>query len=811
MKPENHPTIDLPTIPATRVPRQPLYFLMLFLGIISALWLHGHPVYTVTILSLTVLCSTVCWLPPQWFSLRLRMLLMTLFVTGAVSWGVVRGLQHVPLDKILIECICALALSFSFSPRRQDYGYMLLISGLLILYGALLPRGIYLLIVPAAFLLTILILCGSRTIGLSGDPDLKPGAAFTYCWGKIVFQILLVLGLLPLFYLCFPTEGTVRHGLFFTSFKTQNDNLLPPNVNTWFRPQQSKPSDVGAVFAGKPHRPKASDPSGAPVQTKTSSGMKSSGNGSSPPGRDLVFVARAPAKLYWLGQLYDRYDGQEWHCSEALSRQRTVPPQDNSHSLVQQDITIEKWISPVLYSAYRADFCNVDTKNMENLEGNFYQYRFRDVNRLPALPFTYSINSEVPYLNNLKPNPNFWPERIRRETYLSLPEKLISPRLRTRTAAIVAKAKTDYDKAIAIRDWLRNSFSYKQMSTPTPPGRESVDFFVFDLKEGHCEYFAAAMTVMARLAHLPARVAIGFSPGNYNVLTKTFEVYEYHGHAWSQLYIKGKGWLTFDATPPGAVESRATPFLIGALRDPFGNEWRVRPPELAAKMQEHLAGDGMKEEDSVLDQIIYEAVMLPENISRAGSKLQEKSSRESVLYKKLKKIGNDFWKDCLRAFQHLKTKTVKFWSWSKQHWQLVLVLLVTLAALAFLVLRLLLIGRRAYIRLHCRQLLRTAQESTAGNPDAAVKMSYRAVRKILHLAGMPRRRNIDLFDYAAQIRACDPRCGRAAWTVFVLYSRIEYGGRDASVHEAKVALKAALLLEAGILRHSRTLLNPTDK
>src|SRR5262249_333013 len=76
---------------------------------------------------------------------------------------------------------------------------------------------------------------------------------------------------------------------------------------------------------------------------------------------------------------------------------------------------------------------------------------------------------------------------------------------------------------------------------------DTLEEFLTKTKEGYCEQFAGAMAVMARIAHIPSRVAIGFAPGNvqgdlYIVTTK-------HAHAWVELYFPGYGWLPFEPTP----------------------------------------------------------------------------------------------------------------------------------------------------------------------------------------------------------------------------------------------------------------------
>ena len=208
----------------------------------------------------------------------------------------------------------------------------------------------------------------------------------------------------------------------------------------------------------------------------------------------------------------------------------------------------------------------------------------------PRLPFVYTVTSRLSTDfhwfateeedGKRKVGGRHWEEVLPPRHYLQLPEEKISARLREKVRELTEGISSRYGKAMVLRDYLRDNFTYEQFSKPVPEGREGADYFVFELKEGHCEYFASTLAVMARLAGLPARVATGFSPGDYNTLLNLFEVYERHAHAWTQIFVPEYGWLTVDATPPGAVQSRTTPLGIGQLRDPFGDEWRVTPPEL---------------------------------------------------------------------------------------------------------------------------------------------------------------------------------------------------------------------------------------
>jgi transglutaminase-like putative cysteine protease len=121
-----------------------------------------------------------------------------------------------------------------------------------------------------------------------------------------------------------------------------------------------------------------------------------------------------------------------------------------------------------------------------------------------------------------------------------------------RTIVTAASATDPYHEARALADYLRTdpSFTYATVAPlPSDPNRDLVDFFLFDKngRRGYCEYFASAMVVMARTLGLPARVAVGYAPGE-RVATGIYEYRERNAHAWAEIFFPGYGWQTFEAT-----------------------------------------------------------------------------------------------------------------------------------------------------------------------------------------------------------------------------------------------------------------------
>ena len=109
---------------------------------------------------------------------------------------------------------------------------------------------------------------------------------------------------------------------------------------------------------------------------------------------------------------------------------------------------------------------------------------------------------------------------------------------------------TEYDKAAAIQEYLRGPlFHYDLNGAPT--GNDALSEFLFVSQTGYCEQFAGAMAVLARVAGIPARVAVGFTPGVQRT-PGTWVVTNHDAHSWPELWFPQAGWVRFEPTPRDA-------------------------------------------------------------------------------------------------------------------------------------------------------------------------------------------------------------------------------------------------------------------
>jgi transglutaminase-like putative cysteine protease len=151
---------------------------------------------------------------------------------------------------------------------------------------------------------------------------------------------------------------------------------------------------------------------------------------------------------------------------------------------------------------------------------------------------------------------------------LTLPPDL--PAIVAETAlAVVGTASTDYDKAVALQSYFSGGqFTYSEKA-PVDAGYDGSGARVLEAflraKSGYCVHFASAMTAMARTLGIPARVAVGFTPGQAAAGSGSgslkYQVTTHDLHAWPELYFAGVGWVRFEPTPGRGIAPEFAPLV----------------------------------------------------------------------------------------------------------------------------------------------------------------------------------------------------------------------------------------------------------
>lgn len=208
-----------------------------------------------------------------------------------------------------------------------------------------------------------------------------------------------------------------------------------------------------------------------------------------------------------------------------------------------------------------------------------------------ATGLAYQVRSEIPVLDAaslgqaLGPPPE-WVAA----TSTGLPSDF-SPTVSAEARRIVEGTTSPYEAALALQTFFRDgSFTY-DLSIPPGHGGNALERFLFETRRGYCEQFAGAFAAMARSVGLPARVAVGFTPGE-EVSPGSFLVRGLNAHAWPEVFLAGYGWIAFEPTPgrgmPGAEAYTGVPEQQATPGDP--STATTRPPAAAAAPTTTLAG-----------------------------------------------------------------------------------------------------------------------------------------------------------------------------------------------------------------------------
>jgi len=580
------------------------YLLLYALGVLAALVQRGHPMLVLGILAALLPLALLARLPRRWFPGWLRQVLQILIAGCGVAWWRLRT-GGAPVDTTVVESAALIGSALALGGVPREYGLLGVISLILLGYGGLTPgRALYLPVLCLYLAVGIVLMYETRTANLAQAPgageegDLSP--RYRANWGYRLAHLAAVCALTLLLVAMFPMPQGRSVGLIPVGFPTTQDLAFPMLWRQWLQPatglfgRGETSSRAKATDRGEGDLELSRDPTGArtvPAETPGPSLDGRNGSGTSAGvGTDLVMRVRSAAKLYWLVQAYDLYDGDSWQVSAMLREGRNALDRGvtNGPRRLEQEFSIVKPASHRLPGAFRLVQCvwDAEAPTAAALADRRPPIRVDGagawiVGERPALPWQYRAVSQVPTLD-AKPLPAAAvPSGREGATYRRLPEGRIPERVRRLATGLTEDCETPLAKAMALQEHLRRHYTYSLTPPPIPSSAEPVDFFLFESREGYCQHFAQALTVLARCVGLPARLATGYSPGNHNLLSNCFEVYEYHAHAWTQIDIEPYGWLTFDGVAPANLRIEAGPSLLRPLMDPFPESWSAHPPELS--------------------------------------------------------------------------------------------------------------------------------------------------------------------------------------------------------------------------------------
>lgn len=311
-----------------------------------------------------------------------------------------------------------------------------------------------------------------------------------------------------------------------------------------------------------------------------------------------VQLSRRPDRLLrWRGISLDSYDGttwtnthgvvdqgqglraesEGWQDDSSFERRYTLGSgTDNAQNLVAQKIAMEPLSSGTLFGAprlvrLRGPIPKIYARGVRETGFGLHDLTAVTADGLKGrTQYTFWSDIGLPEEDQLRAEPTPAQAEKVNQKYLEFPrarngELRLDPRIKQLAREQTRGLTNAYDKARAIERFLKTHFGYTLNLKPA--GDDPLAEFLFDVREGHCEYFATAMAMMLRTIGIPCRIANGFQMGEYNEINDLYIVRERDAHSWVEVYFPAAdAWVEFDPTPAAGINDYSQGGLLARLR-----------------------------------------------------------------------------------------------------------------------------------------------------------------------------------------------------------------------------------------------------
>ena len=277
---------------------------------------------------------------------------------------------------------------------------------------------------------------------------------------------------------------------------------------------------------------------------------------------DFEGDAPPPNRRYWRGLVLHRFNGRTWSGNEAIADFRAQDDIEVSGEAIGYQVTLEPTQQQWVFA--------LDIPYQWSLEKT---YRGPQQQLVRAVPVDRRVAYDAVSYLQYRTNANL--SQTARSWYLRLPNDS-NPRAMdlARQMRRAAGSNSSFIRSV-LEMFNKEEFFY----TLQPPalGSDSVDRFLFDTRAGFCEHYASAFAVMMRAAGVPSRIVLGYQGGEINPVGEYMIVRQSDAHAWTEVWLAGRGWLRIDPTAAVAPE-RIESGMSGARFGDAGASWGLTAP-----------------------------------------------------------------------------------------------------------------------------------------------------------------------------------------------------------------------------------------
>lgn len=281
----------------------------------------------------------------------------------------------------------------------------------------------------------------------------------------------------------------------------------------------------------------------------------------------VEFDGKPPSRqeMYWRGLVYGNFDGVTWTQSELVqgfwsSADINTPPDwiksvHNGNPTPYKVIlepTEQNWL-------FALEYPTLIPKRGVGMTSDFVLRNY--------FPISTQLHYESAYYPQSQADLQL--NELQKRINLRLP-KDGNPQSRAFAERLFAQSGQDPVRYIqAVQDFITNQgFTY----TLSPPILQNhrIDEFLFGTKAGFCEHYASSFTFLMRSAGIPARVVAGYQGGELGRDGQSWEVRQMDAHAWTEVWLDGRGWVRID--PTAFVSAERIDEGMGAVADTSGAE-----------------------------------------------------------------------------------------------------------------------------------------------------------------------------------------------------------------------------------------------
>lgn len=231
--------------------------------------------------------------------------------------------------------------------------------------------------------------------------------------------------------------------------------------------------------------------------------------------------------LYWRGITLEYFEGDEWSDIDTGPIDKKIKVEGNT---IYQTIYLEPYSGTYFFGLDKP--INI-TGNRNIYKKDDFTFYAKDILSNRVRYDVISILSDT--IEEKIPQNSY---------YLQLPENISQD---IKNLSLSFQSGNELDTVKNVENYLKNG-DYRYSLKNLPTSNKPIDEFLFDKKQGNCEYFATSMAIILRVNGIPSRVVAGYRGGVYNDLGNYYILRQSDAHLWVEAYIDNIGWIRFDPT-----------------------------------------------------------------------------------------------------------------------------------------------------------------------------------------------------------------------------------------------------------------------